>query len=173
MFSEYFKRLAEAFRKNQPIPPTTRLEMFCIGFGRLPCMEDIRIMHTAKLIALPDWYDHIDPTFDQLNLVEIAKDHIKNYLTISVSWKVLFFLAMVSVNPTSVVMYVAYLQYWGYQKNQKAIDFINFQDIFPYGLPDESSLKDAWYGQKVYRDGREYNLLDDKAAYEPIQFPRE
>ena len=174
MFTTLFNRISNAFRKKQRKSSVSiAVENFCKEFQSLPTYTDDNFRIAVGLLTSESGQQiNIELSPGEKQLLDIIPVRIKKYLSIRMDLKAMQFLAMLAINPATVVMYLAYIQYWGYCYSERDIDLnLLTRDIFPAGLPDESSLRTIWYSQKVERKDGSDNMLDDKAAYASIQFP--
>jgi hypothetical protein len=149
-------------------------ELFCKKFEQLkkyPLDED----NSGFLVNLLISRGNIEiPEKEKPFLIKLIEKRIKNCLTYQITdTRLLIFLAILSENPGTAVMYLAYLQYWAKKNNQPIINLTIFcEKIFPWGFPNENDLSDLWNKCKVKREKQldSDNLLDYDNAYKSIQF---
>lgn len=148
--------------------PTAVEKLFCVPFGRLPCHLTGEI-RSCREIARDNEVVHLEA--EQSRFIGIMGRRVRNYRFIPYDFRALLYVAMVSSNVASCVMYLTYIQYRAHLGGLQKITLPLLTDvIFPDGHPDKDNLNAAWYDQKVdMPDVGLVNLLDYPPALRTIR----
>lgn len=116
-----------------------------------------------RLLFVPD--DKVSEIYKQFtNSVfncQVIETKLK-FHTIKLEDKLKIYLSSLCETPGEIVMYLWWLQWWGFSNNKMTITIQDFNTlIFPMGYFSREDLHIAWNAQKVDRDSiTSDNLLD-------------
>ena len=177
LFARFRKKIAAMsiyswLSSREALRPNAVEEIFCKPFAELPCQITDHVgrsMYRAMFCDVREIEENL--TFFQRWQLKQIKARIEDYLSITVDDRSVVYITLVSDRIAVAVMYLTYIQYWAKTNGVHRVTLRMLKEkVFPNGHPNEGTLKQIWYKQKVSHDTGSDNLLDHAKAMLSINY---
>lgn len=145
---------------------------FCKEFKKLPTFP-MGARDSELLVRLLLGGDLVIPQEEKPFLIQVIEKRVEHCFTYTINSKAVAFIAALTENPGTAIMYLTYFQYVSKQFRKQATDkLVTLElicEVFPMGFPSKEDLHNLWDSIKVKcSNGGSDNLLDYASALKSI-----